>query len=86
MMPGAGGDLNTTLPLILGIVTIFCCWPAAIFIILFAVQAKKLKEQGQIDQARSKAKIATIVAAIIIGLDIVGGIIYGILIAVGGHG
>src|SRR5688500_9723441 len=25
MMPGAGGDVNTTLPLVLGILSFFCC-------------------------------------------------------------
>lgn len=72
MMPGAGGDVNTTLPLILGILSIFCCWPAAIFIIIFAVQAKNLKNQGQIEAARSKAKTATIVGWIIVGLGLLG--------------
>jgi hypothetical protein len=70
MMPGAGGDVNTTMPLVLGILSIFCCWPAAIFIIMFAIQAKNLKNQGQIDQARSKAKTATLVGWIIVGLGI----------------
>jgi hypothetical protein len=83
MMPGAGDDVNTTLPLILGILSIFCCWPAAIFIIIFAVQAKGLKTQGQIEAARGKAKVATIVGGIIVGLGAVFWIIYLILMVVG---
>jgi hypothetical protein len=70
-MPGAGGDVNTTLPLILGIVSIFCCWPAAIVVIVFSLQAKKLKDQGQVDAARSKAKTASLIAYIVIALGLV---------------
>ena len=72
MMPGggAGGAINTTLPLILGIVSVFCCWPAAIFIIIFAVQAKKAKEMGDMTTATSKAKTATLVGWIIVGLGV----------------
>ena len=72
MIPGAGGEINTTLPLILGIVSVFCCWPAAIFIIIFAVQAKKAKEMGDMATAASKVKTASLVAYIVIGLGILG--------------
>jgi hypothetical protein len=77
MMPGgAGGDVNTTLPLIMGIVTVFCCWPAAIPSIIFAVQAKNLRDQGQMDAARSKAKTAMLISGICGGLAALGWICY----------
>ena len=76
MMPGQGGDVNTTLPLVMGIVTVFCCWPAAIPSIIFAVQAKSLRDQGQMEQARSKAKTAMLISGIAGGLAIVGWICY----------
>jgi hypothetical protein len=84
MMPGAGGDVNTTLPLILGILSTLCCGTGiplvlGIVAIIFSVQAKNLKSQGQIDQARSKAKTATLLGAIGIGLGLVLGTIVGIL-------
>jgi hypothetical protein len=62
MMPGAGGDVNTTLPLILAIVGFFlCCGLASILFIIafvFSLQAGNMKKTGDIDGARAKAKTA----------------------------
>ena len=71
MGPGAGGQINTTQPLIFAIVSVFCCWPAAIVAIIFALQAKKLAEQGQIDAAMAKAKTSKLISFIAIGLGLV---------------
>jgi len=91
MMPGAGGDVNTTLPLILNIVgALFCGGTCVGFIlaivgIVFAVQAGNAKNAGDIATAQSKAKTSMLMAIITIVLGVVGGIAYGILMAVAGH-
>jgi hypothetical protein len=82
MMPGQGGDVNTTLPLVMGIVTVFCCWPAAIPSIIFAVQAKSLRDQGQMEQARSKAKTAMLISGIAGGLAALGWICYIVFVVI----
>jgi Interferon-induced transmembrane protein len=85
MMPGAGGDVNTTTPLILGIVSIFCCWPGAIAAIVFAVQAKNLLGTGDVEGARAKAKLSKTISIVCIGLGIVGIIIQVILTVLSSH-
>ncbi|MEI7891600.1 MAG: CD225/dispanin family protein [Myxococcales bacterium] len=47
-------------------------WPAAIFIIIYAVQAKTAKDQGDLETARSKVKTASLVAYIVIALGFLG--------------
>jgi len=70
---GAGGDVNTTLPLILGILSCFCCGISlvlGIVAIVFSQQAKGAKASGDIATAQQKAKLATILGATGIGLGI----------------
>jgi hypothetical protein len=67
MMPGDGGDVNTTLPLILSIVSIFCCCPLGVAPIIFAIVAINAKTKGELESARSNAKIASILSYILIG-------------------
>jgi uncharacterized membrane protein len=76
MMPGAGGDVNTTLPMILNIVGFFVCVNTCLadilFIIgfIFAIQAGNMKKTGDIGGAQAKAKTAMTMAIIgfILGL------------------
>ena len=79
MMPGAGGDVNTTLPLILNIVAmIFCCGLGTILGIvglIFAIQAGNAKKTGDMETARGKAKTSLILAIVAFVLGLVGGII-----------
>ncbi len=73
MMPGAGGDVNTTLPLVISIVSFFCCglgFIGGIVGLIFSLQAKTALGQGQIEDARSKAKIALLVSSICGGLQL----------------
>ena len=83
-MPGAGGDVNTMLPLILNIVgALFCGGTCIGFIlaivgIVFAVQAGNMKKTGDIGGAAAKAKSSMMMA--IIGAVI--GLILSILIGV----
>jgi hypothetical protein len=88
MMPGAGGDVNTTLPLILNIVgALFCGGTCVGFIlaivgIVFAVQAGNAKNAGDIMTAKAKAKTSMLMAIITAVLGVLGGIGYAILMAV----
>ena len=68
-MPGSGGDTNTVLPLVLNVVaTLFCCGSGlgpvlGIVGIVFALQAGNAKKLGDLDTARSKAKVSLILAS-----------------------
>ncbi len=77
MMPGAGGDVNTTLPLVLAIIALFPCCNLLFggIGLAFAIQAGNAKKAGDIEGARSKAKIALIVVSIGFGLELIGIII-----------
>ncbi len=82
MMPGAGGDVNTTLPLVLSVISVFCCGFGTILGIIgivLSVQAGSAKNMGDIEGARGKAKMATILAAIGIGIGLLGNVVAGIL-------
>ena len=85
MMPGAGGDVNTTLPLILSIAGILCCFLGfigGVIGLIFSIQAKTALGQGQVEEARSKAKVALLVSAICLGIQIVIWIVYVLLVFV----
>jgi hypothetical protein len=71
-VPTLGDDVNTTLPVILGLLTLPCaCFFSAIPIVL-AVQAKNFKNQGDTAQARAKARAANIWAIVLIVLGVLG--------------
>ncbi|NOU33182.1 MAG: hypothetical protein HOO96_35230, partial [Polyangiaceae bacterium] len=74
MMPGAGGDVNTTLPLIFSIIALFPCCNLLFggIGLAFAIQAGNAKKAGDIEGARSKAKISLIVAIIGVVLSTLG--------------
>lgn len=65
MMPGAGGDVNTTTPLLLNVIALVMCGatlisaPLSITGIVFAIQAKNAKAAGDVVTARTKAKHST---------------------------
>ena len=74
MMPGAGGDVNTTLPLILSIVQLVLCCNLIFggIGLLFAIQAGTAKKAGDLQTARAKAKTAMIVIIIGAVLETIG--------------
>lgn len=84
MMPGAGGEVNTTLPLILNAVGFFICFNTCFatiaFIVgfIFSIQAGNMKKTGDLDGARAKAKTAMTLAIVgyVLGvvLDVLGAI------------
>ena len=82
MMPGAGGEVNTTLPMILSIVGFFlCCGLADIpFIIgfVFAIQAGTMQKTGDVEGARAKAKTAMTMVIVGFALGFVIDALYGI--------
>ena len=79
MVPGGGGgEVNTTLPLVLSIVSLFCCGLGTLLGIgglVFAIQAGNAKKSGDMVTAAQKAKLSTILAAIGIGIGILGNIV-----------
>ena len=91
MMPGAGGDVNTMLPLILNIVgALFCGGTCVGFIlaivgIVFAVQAGNAKNSGDIMTAKAKAKTSMLMFIITAVLGVLGAIGYTIFFLVLGH-
>lgn len=68
-MPGAGGDVNTTLPLLLNVIALLTCGgtilaaPVAVIGIVFAIQGKNARAAGDVLTARTKAKQSTIAFA-----------------------
>ena len=91
MMPGAGGDVNTTLPLILNIVgALFCGGTCVGFVlaivgIVFAVQAGNAKNSGDVMTARSKAKTSMLMAIITAVIGVIAGIAYGLFLVLIGR-
>ncbi|HRG99675.1 MAG TPA: CD225/dispanin family protein [Polyangiaceae bacterium] len=78
LMPGAGGDVNTTLPLVLSIVSLFCCGLGTVLGIIgivLSVQASNAKSMGDVEGARGKAKMAVILASVGIALGLLGGVV-----------
>jgi hypothetical protein len=82
MMPGAGGDVNTTLPMILSCVGFFVCCGLAdvLFIIgfIFSLQAGNMKKTGDVEGARAKAKTAMLMVIIGFAVGFVCDALYGI--------
>jgi len=70
MVPGAGGDVNTTLPLVLNIAAgLLCCGLGvgtivAIVGVVFAIQGANAKKTGDIETARAKAKLSLILSVV----------------------
>lgn len=79
MMPGAGGDVNTTLPLLLNVMALVMCGatlitaPLSITGIVFAIRAKNAIAAGDVTTARSKAKQSRMafVGTLLIGLVLI---------------
>jgi hypothetical protein len=82
MMPGAGGDVNTTLPMILSIVGFFlCCGLADIAFVIafvFSLQAGNMLKTGDIEGARAKAKTAMTMAIVGFAVGFVLDALYGV--------
>ncbi len=88
--PGGGGgggmvpagDVNTTLPLVLSVVSLFCCGLGTLLGIgglVLAIQAKNAQKMGDLATAQQKAKLSTILAAVGIGVGLLGGVVSAVL-------
>jgi hypothetical protein len=88
MMPGAGGDVNTTLPMVLSIVGfVLCCGLADILFIIgfvFSIQAGNMKKTGDVAGAQAKAKSAMTMVIIGFILGFICDLVVGILRAMNG--
>jgi hypothetical protein len=86
MMPGAGGDVNAMLPLVLNIVgALFCggtCvgFVLAIIGIVFAVQAGNAKNSGDIVTAKAKAKTSMLMFIITAVIGVLAAIGYALFL------
>ena len=69
-----GGDVNTTLPLVLSLAaTLLCCDPIlGLPAIILAIQARNAANMGAVDLARKRARTALVlaIAAIVVGLGL----------------
>ena len=63
-LPGQGGvEVNTTLPLVISIVSCLCCglsFVGGVIGIVLSLQAKTAKEHGDMEVAQKKARLALI--------------------------
>lgn len=76
MMP-PGGDVNTTIPLVMSIVcTLCCCLPVGVGGIVFSMQANTAKKNGDMVTAGQKAKTAMIISGVGMGLGLIVNAIY----------
>ena len=84
-MPGAGGDVNTTTPLVLNIVGALLCSGTCVSSIVcivgivFAVQAGNLKNAGDVMSARAKAKSSMTMFIVSMVIGLIGYAVIGIL-------
>jgi len=68
---------------VLAIVSLLCCWPIGIPAVVFAARVNTKWAQGDLPGATDASGKARMFAFIALGLGIVLGILYGILIAAG---
>ena len=87
-MPGAGGDINTTLPLILNIVAaVLCCgisFILGVIGLIFAIQGGNAKKTGDMETARAKAKTSLILGIAALAIGLIQDVIY-VIMSVAAH-
>jgi hypothetical protein len=82
-----GGDVNTTLPLVLSIICLACCCiPGGIFALINAMNANNAKKMGDLATAQSKARTSLIVSLVSMVLVAVFGTIYGVFMIMSENG
>lgn len=64
--------------------TVFCCLPCGIPAIVFAAQVNAKLSAGDMEGAAEASKKAKIWCLVALGLGLVGGVIYGMIIILGG--
>src|SRR5260370_22837742 len=78
--PPAGGSATVPNYLVPAIISIFCCWPLAIPAIIFATQVNGKVAAGDIAGAQDASKKAKMFSFIAIGLGLLAGVSFVILI------
>jgi hypothetical protein len=81
--PPAGGSATVPNYLVPAIISIFCCWPLAIPAIIFATQVNGKIAAGDTAGAQDASKKAKMFSFIAIGLGVLGGLIYAIMMILG---
>ena len=80
---GAGGSATVPNYLIPAIISIFCCWPLGIVAIIFAAQVNGKVAAGDLAGAADASKKAKLFSFISIGIGVVCGLIYVIMMILG---
>lgn len=73
--PPSGAAANIPNYMVLGILSIFCCWPLAIFALINAAKVNSLVAAGDIAGATAASANAKKFATIAIILGLIGGVI-----------
>ena len=83
--PPAPGGAPANVPnyLIPAILSLFCCWPLAIVAIIFAAQVNGKVQSGDIQGAMDASKKAKLFSYISIGIGLVFGAIYLVMMLLG---
>ena len=81
--PPTGAPANVPNYLIPAILSLFCCWPLSIVAIIFAAQVNGKVAAGDIQGAMDASKKAKLFSFLAIGLGLVAGIIYLVLMVLG---
>ena len=77
-----GGDVNTTLPLVLSIICLACCClPLGIGGLIFAMNANNAKKAGDLATAQAKAKTSLILSIVGMVGGVIIGTVYGVVVA-----
>jgi hypothetical protein len=81
--PPSGGSATVPNYMVPAIISIFCCWPLAIPAIIFAAQVNGKAAAGDVAGAQDASKKAKMFSFIAIGLGLLLGVIYGIMMILG---
>ena len=81
--PSGGGSATVPNYMVPAIISIFCCWPLAIPAIIFATQVNGKVAAGDIAGAQDSSKKAKMFSFIAIGLGVLLGLVYVIMMVLG---
>lgn len=84
-MPMPAEQVNTTTPMILGIISLLCgCMPLGIASLVLSQQASEAMRVGDIMRAKDRVRTSTILSMVNIGLMVLGGLTYLVLMILSG--
>ena len=82
---GGGGQVDTTMPLVLSIGSCLCCWPLGIACLVLFFQGKGMADRGDIAGAQAKFGIVKIMGIVAIVLGTISMIINVIISVANAH-